>query len=139
MPIFQKKFALKIAPPRTQRLNIGCPPPQEDLDDFRSITLNLVDKQLCFVDGVWMNGLKPTAVGSAGSASGTGAHSMDDLLRMKRRVKTLEQENNMLQVKLDVLVDLLTENAVEKGFKDEIATAKNQFSLDWCTLGKDDM
>uniref|UniRef100_A0AAG5CPV7 Uncharacterized protein n=1 Tax=Anopheles atroparvus TaxID=41427 RepID=A0AAG5CPV7_ANOAO len=99
MPIFQKKFALKIAPPRTQRLNIGCPPPQEDLDDFRSITLNLVDKQLCFVDGVWMN-----------------AHSMDDLLRMKRRVKTLEQENNMLQVKLDVLVDLLTENVIDTKF-----------------------
>ncbi|XP_058116863.1 protein chibby homolog 1 [Anopheles ziemanni] len=121
MPIFQKKFALKIAPPRTHRLNIGCPPQQEDLDDFRSITLNLVDKQLCFIDGVWMNGLKPTAGGSAAaSSSGATAHSMDDLLRMKRRVKTLEQENNMLQVKLDVLVDLLTENVIE------LNEAKNQ-------------
>ncbi|XP_053670500.1 protein chibby homolog 1 [Anopheles nili] len=117
MPIFQKKFAPKIAPPRGQRLNIGCPPPAEDLDDFRSISLNLVDKQLCFIDGIWMNGLKPTA----GSASaGISGHSTDDVLRMKRRLKTLEQENNMLQVKLDVLVDLLTENVIA------LNEAKNQ-------------
>ncbi|XP_053659229.1 protein chibby homolog 1 [Anopheles marshallii] len=111
MPIFQKKFSPKVAPPRTQRLNIGCPPPAEDLDDFRTITLNLVDKQLCFNDGVWLNGLKPVPGGTA--TSGTGVNQTDDLLRMKRRMKTLEQENNMLQVKLDVLVDLLTENVIE--------------------------
>ncbi|EDO64842.1 AGAP012739-PA, partial [Anopheles gambiae str. PEST] len=111
MPIFQKKFAPKVAPPRTQRLNIGCPPPAEDLDDFRTITLNLVDKQLCFIDGVWLNGLKPGPGGSV--ASGSGVNVTDDLLRMKRRMKALEQENNMLQVKLDVLVDLLTENVIE--------------------------
>ncbi|XP_050071558.1 protein chibby homolog 1 [Anopheles maculipalpis] len=113
MPIFQKKFAPKVAPPRTQRLNIGCPPPAEDLDDFRTITLNLVDKQLCFIDGVWLNGLR-TVPGGSGTAAGTaGVNMTDDLLRMKRRMKTLEQENNMLQVKLDVLVDLLTENVIE--------------------------
>uniref|UniRef100_A0A182QCP3 Chibby n=1 Tax=Anopheles farauti TaxID=69004 RepID=A0A182QCP3_9DIPT len=112
MPIFQKKFAPKIAPPRTQRLNIGCPPPTEDLDDFRTITLNLVDKQLCFIDGIWMNGLKPSVAGG-GMTSNASVNTTDDLLRMKRRMKTLEQENNMLQVKLDVLVDLLTENVIE--------------------------
>uniref|UniRef100_A0A182MLW9 Chibby n=1 Tax=Anopheles culicifacies TaxID=139723 RepID=A0A182MLW9_9DIPT len=111
MPIFQKKFAPKVAPPRAQRLNIGCPPPVEDLDDFRTITLNLVDKQLCFIDGVWLNGLK--AVPGGPGTSGTGVNLTDDLLRMKRRMKALEQENNMLQVKLDVLVDLLTENVIE--------------------------
>uniref|UniRef100_A0A182U052 Chibby n=1 Tax=Anopheles melas TaxID=34690 RepID=A0A182U052_9DIPT len=111
MPIFQKKFAPKVAPPRAQRLNIGCPPPAEDLDDFRTITLNLVDKQLCFIDGVWLNGLKPGPGGSV--VSGSGVNVTDDLLRMKRRMKALEQENNMLQVKLDVLVDLLTENVIE--------------------------
>uniref|UniRef100_A0A182W1C6 Chibby n=1 Tax=Anopheles minimus TaxID=112268 RepID=A0A182W1C6_9DIPT len=111
MPIFQKKFAPKVAPPRAQRLNIGCPPPAEDLDDFRTITLNLVDKQLCFIDGVWLNGLKPVPGGTA--TSGAGVNLTDDLLRMKRRMKALEQENNMLQVKLDVLVDLLTENVIE--------------------------
>uniref|UniRef100_A0A182Y5F9 Uncharacterized protein n=1 Tax=Anopheles stephensi TaxID=30069 RepID=A0A182Y5F9_ANOST len=118
MPIFQKKFAPKVAPPRTQRLNIGCPPAAEDLDDFRTITLNLVDKQLCFIDGVWLNGLRAgqggsTPTGTAAGAPGAGVNLTDDLLRMKRRLKTVEQENNMLQVKLDVLVDLLTENVIE--------------------------
>lgn len=117
MPIFTKKFAPKVAPPRTQRLNIGCPPHQEDLDDFRAIRLNLVDKQLCFVDGVWMSALRGTAA-SGGTSVGGGTTALtstaiDDLLRIKRRIKALEQENNLYQVKLDVLLDLLTENVIE--------------------------
>ncbi|ETN60570.1 chibby [Anopheles darlingi] len=133
MPIFQKKFAPKLIPPRTRRLNIGCPPPSpaDDVDDFRTITLNLVDRQLCFIDGVWMNGLtRPSGdVGSsgAGGASVTGSTAAaashattDDMLRMRRRLKTVEQENNLLQVKLDVLVDLLTENMIElNGIKNQ--------------------
>ncbi|XP_053692724.1 protein chibby homolog 1 [Sabethes cyaneus] len=112
MPIFTKKFSPKVAPPRTQRLNIGCPPPQEDLDDFRTIRLNLVDKQLCFVDGVWMSAIKATTT-TTGIAGGGGTAAIDELLKMKRRIKTLEQENNLYQVKLDVLLDLLTENVIE--------------------------
>ncbi|XP_065074696.1 protein chibby homolog 1 [Ochlerotatus camptorhynchus] len=113
MPIFTKKFAPKVAPPRTARLNIGCPPQQEELDDFKNIRLNLLDKQLCFVDGVWMSGM---ALAAASGGSGTAPAStaaIDDLLRMKRRIKSLEQENNLYQVKLDVLLDLLTENVIE--------------------------
>ncbi|EAT34705.1 AAEL013081-PA [Aedes aegypti] len=114
MPIFTKKFAPKVAPPRTARLNIGCPPQQEDLDEFRNIRLNLLDKQLCFVDGVWMSAAAPGG-GSSGmtAALPSNASTIDDLLRMKRRLKTLEQENNLYQVKLDVLLDLLTENVIE--------------------------
>ncbi|XP_021694422.1 protein chibby homolog 1 [Aedes aegypti] len=114
MPIFTKKFAPKVAPPRTARLNIGCPPQQEDLDEFRNIRLNLLDKQLCFVDGVWMSAAAPGG-GSSGMTAALpfNASTIDDLLRMKRRLKTLEQENNLYQVKLDVLLDLLTENVIE--------------------------
>ncbi|XP_062541587.1 protein chibby homolog 1 [Armigeres subalbatus] len=121
MPIFTKKFAPKVAPPRTARLNIGCPPQQEDLDEYRNIRLNLLDKQLCFVDGVWMSAIKATAAGSGGSSALPGTNNaIDDLLRMKRRVKSLEQENNLYQVKLDVLLDLLTENVIE------LSTVKGQ-------------
>ncbi|XP_058811381.1 protein chibby homolog 1 [Topomyia yanbarensis] len=113
MPIFTKKFSPKVAPPRTQRLNIGCPPQQEDLDDFKTIRLNLLDKQLCFVDGVWMSAIKATGTGAAAPGGALSTTAIDDLLKMKRRIKTLEQENNLYQVKLDVLLDLLTENVIE--------------------------
>lgn len=115
MPIFTKKFAPKVAPPRTARLNIGCPPQQEELDDFKNIRLNLLDKQLCFVDGVWMSGMAmaTAAGGGSGTAAPASTAAIDDLLRMKRRIKSLEQENNLYQVKLDVLLDLLTENVIE--------------------------
>ncbi|XP_055595177.1 protein chibby homolog 1-like [Uranotaenia lowii] len=113
MPIFTKKFAPKVALPRTQRLNVGIPAHQEDLDDFRNIRLNLLDKQLCFVDGVWMSSVKATG-GASGTSSGTlSTTAIDDLMKMKRRVKVLEQENNLYQVKMDVLLDLLTENVIE--------------------------
>ena len=102
MPIFTKKFAPKVSPPRTNRLDIGCPQIQEDLDEYKNISLNLVDKQICFIDGVWMTS---TTKGNAGG--------FDDMMKMKRKMKTLEQENNLLQVKMDVLLDLLTENTLQ--------------------------
>lgn len=44
---------------------------------------------------------------------------MDDLLKLKGKMDRLEQENNLLQVKVDVLIDLLTENMCKEEFKEK--------------------
>lgn len=66
-----------------------------------------------------MSALRGAGGGTSGAGGGPGggaaltSTTIDDLLRMKRRIKALEQENNLYQVKLDVLLDLLTENVIE--------------------------
>lgn len=100
MPIFSKKFDVKTLPSRGKRNGINCPPIQEKLDDFETISVNLSgQRQLKFVDGEWL----------LNQSTGT----VDDVNALKRKVQRLEEENNLNQVKVDVLLDMLTENLAE--------------------------
>uniref|UniRef100_T1H6P3 Uncharacterized protein n=1 Tax=Megaselia scalaris TaxID=36166 RepID=T1H6P3_MEGSC len=94
MPLFNKKFESKSIPARSGRCNIEFPPISEDLDDFE-INLN---KEL-HVKGNWLQSNKK--------------EDIDDFGRLNDKIKNLEEENNMNQVKIDVLLDLLTENVSE--------------------------
>lgn len=96
MPLFNKKFESKPIPPRTSRNN-GCPMVNEDLDDYKHISLNLGNKELRFADGIWIHA--------------TRKGDVDEVVRLNRRLKSLEEENNMCDVKIEVLLDLLAEHA----------------------------
>ncbi|XP_037954447.1 protein chibby homolog 1 [Teleopsis dalmanni] len=98
MPLFNKKFD-KVVTPRTGRLNIGVPPMVENFDNYKNISLNLGSKELRFVDGIWIQSTRKSDV--------------DDVLRLNRRVKQLEDENNTANLKIEVLLDLLAENTTE--------------------------
>lgn len=100
MPIFQKKFVPKCAPPRINRL-AGSPKMNEALDDYKDISLNLNDKKLRFTEGTWLQ------------VNQSSECNYDDLAKMKKKLKALEQENNLTLVKNEVLLDLLTENVCE--------------------------
>lgn len=100
MPIFSKKFDVKSLPSRGKRHGGNGPPIQEKIDDFESISVNLSgQRQLKFVDGEWL------LTQSSGN--------VDDVNALKRKVHKLEEENNLNQVKVDVLLDMLTENLAE--------------------------
>lgn len=100
MPIFSKKFDVKTLPSRGKRHTINCPPIQEKLDDYETISVILSgQRQLKFVDGEWLL--------TQSSSNG------DDVNALKRKVQKLEEENNLNQVKVDVLLDMLTENLAE--------------------------
>lgn len=99
MPIFSKKFDIKNIPQRGKR-DSSCAPIQEKIDDFQSIQLNLTNKKkLKFVDGTWI--LTQQQCDS------------DDVTAMRKRLQKLEEENNLNQIKVDVLLDMLTENLAE--------------------------
>uniref|UniRef100_A0A1A9WPH5 Chibby n=1 Tax=Glossina brevipalpis TaxID=37001 RepID=A0A1A9WPH5_9MUSC len=99
MPLFNKKFESKPIPPRTLRCNNSCPIVTEELDDYKQISLNLGNKELRFIDGIWIH---------------TNRKGMtDDVTRLNRRVKSLEEKCNMRELKMEVLLDLLTEHATE--------------------------
>lgn len=99
MPIFSKKFDIKNIPQRGKR-DGSCVQWQEKLDDFHVIQMNLSNKKkLKFVDGTWMVTQKPA--------------DTDDFTAMRKRLQKLEEENNLNQIKVDVLLDMLTENMAE--------------------------
>lgn len=97
MPIFQKKGAAK---PRGRVTRLPqCPKIEEDLDDYKNISLNLNSRELKFIDGVWI------------SAAG---EKTDDIVKLKNRVNGLEEENNLNKVKVEVLLDMLAEYGSKK-------------------------
>eukprot|EP00099_Drosophila_melanogaster_P023266 NP_650989.6 chibby, isoform E [Drosophila melanogaster] len=95
MPLFNKKFESKPIPVRQGRCNIGHPVATEDLDDFRQISLTLGNKELRFADGIWMHS--------------TRKGDVDDMLRLNKKFRALEEENNMCNLKIEVMLDLLAE------------------------------
>ncbi|KAM8704648.1 hypothetical protein ACLKA7_009156 [Drosophila subpalustris] len=99
MPLFNKKFESKPIPARVNRCNIGYPIVTEDIDDFRKISLNLGNKKLRFADGIWMHSVRKGDV--------------DDMLRLNKKFRALEEENNMCNLKIEVMLDLLAEHATE--------------------------
>lgn len=100
MPIFSKKFEIKHIPPRAKRY-INCPQIQEKINDFQIVQLNLNKKKLKFVNGTW-------------SLSQQSSHDTDINIDInKKKLQKLEEENNLKQVKIDVLLDMLTENLTE--------------------------
>lgn len=99
MPLFNKKFETKPIPPRLLRNNTSYPIVFEELDDYKNITLNLGNKEVRFAEGIWLY------------ASRKG--DVDDFIRLNRRLKSLEEENNMSELKIEVLLDLLAEHATE--------------------------
>lgn len=103
MPLFSNKFNPKPVPPRGIRCNIGHSPIKENLNDIKEITLNLDDKELKFIDGIWIEVSKKA--------------NCDDISRLLQKIKSLEEENNLNQIKIEVLLDLLAENASELDIK----------------------
>lgn len=98
MPIFSKKFYIKTIPPRAKRHPSG-PQVQEKLIDIQTLQINLNKKKLKFVDGSWL--------------VSNQCGDMDDISVIKKKIQKLEEENNLKQVKIDILLDMLSENLAE--------------------------
>ncbi|KAH8406719.1 hypothetical protein KR222_007765 [Zaprionus bogoriensis] len=99
MPLFNKKFESKPIPARANRCNIGYPVVTEDIEDFRKISLKLGNKTLRFADGIWMHSVRKGDV--------------SDMMALNRKFRALEEENNMCNLKIEVMLDLLAEHATE--------------------------
>lgn len=102
MPIFHKKSTSKPVP-RLNRLP-HCPKFQEDIEDYKHITLTVNGKEeIKFVDGVWQ---------------GIGGKANDDVKKLKEKFHAMEEENNLNRIKVEVLLDMLAEIAAETYNKD---------------------
>lgn len=99
MPLFNKKFESKPIPARLNRCNIGFPVVTEDIEDFRAISLKLGNKKLRFAEGIWMHS--------------TRKGDVNDMMALNKKYRALEEENNMCNLKVEVMLDLLAEHATE--------------------------
>ncbi|CRK97349.1 CLUMA_CG010740, isoform A [Clunio marinus] len=99
MPMFAKKFTKLQLKPRESRLSTA-PKLTEEVDDFKRIELKLSnDKSLTFVNGVWIN-LKKN-------------EDLDDVTKTLKKNQKLQEQNIMLNAKIEILLDLLTEAVCE--------------------------
>lgn len=98
MPIFSRKFDVKHLPARSKR-QTSCPPIEESPNDYRIIHLNLGKKRIKFEGGTWI----------------IGQHTADtgNLIGLKQEIQQLKEANNLNRLKIDVLLDMLTENLAE--------------------------
>lgn len=105
MPIFSKKYDIKTIPARAKRQNINYPLIHEEPNDLNNISLTLNKNTYKLIDGQWISS-------NHQNGSMTGAND-EDVTAIKKRLRRVEEEHNLQQLKIDILLDMLTENLNE--------------------------
>ncbi|XP_039733600.1 protein chibby homolog 1 isoform X1 [Pteropus medius] len=108
MPLFGNTFSPKKTPPRksaslsnlhnldrsTREVELGL--------DYGTPTMNLAGQSLKFENGLW--------IAETGISGGVDRREAQ---RLRRRNQQLEEENNLLRLKVDILLDMLSETTAE--------------------------
>ncbi|XP_059104037.1 protein chibby homolog 1 isoform X1 [Peromyscus eremicus] len=114
MPLFGSIFSPKKTPPRksaslsnlhsldrsTRELELGL--------DYGTPTMNLAGQNLKFENGQWV---ADTVI--------SGGVDRRETQRLRKRNQQLEEENNLLRLKVDILLDMLSETTAESNLKDK--------------------
>ncbi|KAK0085833.1 hypothetical protein PV325_004360 [Microctonus aethiopoides] len=129
MPLFTNKFSPKKTPLRKASISLA----NKDLSpkrierelgpDVGPIRLRLGDQEATFDSGIW--------IPESGKVGGTFKENE----KLKKEVRRLEEENNLLKLKLELLIDMATVAAAEtqlqkrkinnpkqKSYKNRVAT-----------------
>ncbi|XP_028332440.1 protein chibby homolog 1 isoform X2 [Gouania willdenowi] len=106
MPLFGNTFSPKKVPPRKSASLSNLHTMDRSIRDielgleYGSPSMKLGGQSWKFDDGQWI-------LEAGGNTSGK------ELQRVKKRNVQLEEENNLLKLKIDLLLDMLTERTVE--------------------------
>ncbi|XP_062859860.1 protein chibby homolog 1 isoform X1 [Trichomycterus rosablanca] len=121
MPLFGNIFSPKKTPPRksaslsnlhtldrsTRELELGL--------EYGAPVMNIGGQSLKFEDGQWI-------IESGGNVSSK------ELQKLKKRNLQLEEENNLLKLKIDLLFDMLSETTAESHLiQKELEEVKNRY------------
>lgn len=108
MPLFGNTFSPKKTPPRKSASlsnlhNLDRSAREVELGlGYGTPTMNLAGQSLKFENGHW--------VAETGISGGVDQREAQ---RLRRRNQQLEEENNLLQVKVEVLLDMFSETTAE--------------------------
>ncbi|XP_072931876.1 protein chibby homolog 1 [Epargyreus clarus] len=123
MPLFSSKFTPKTIPVRRQDTSVlknelGSDYASKELSiDIGPLKLKLGDFEITFEDGQWI------------PASGRAGAAHKEVIRLKKELERLEEENNMLRLKFEILLDMMTDKTVEAEQQAEIQKAQSLGSL----------
>ncbi|PZC86521.1 hypothetical protein B5X24_HaOG209240 [Helicoverpa armigera] len=123
MPLFSNKFSPKTIPVRKQdtsvlKKELGSDYASKELSlDVGPLKLKLGDFEISFEDGQWI-----PASGKAGAAH-------KENIRLKNELERLEEENNMLRLKFEILLDMMTDKTVEAEQQAELQRAQSLGNL----------
>ncbi|XP_028026987.1 protein chibby homolog 1 [Bombyx mandarina] len=107
MPLFSSKFNPKTIPVRRQDTSVlknelGSDYASKELSlDIGPLKIKLGDFEVSFEEGQWI------------PASGRAGAAHKENLRLKNELDRLEEENNMLRLKFEILLDMMTDKTVE--------------------------
>lgn len=102
MPLFGTKFSPKEAKTRNTRPPINSEDISEDQEnENRAIRLRLGDQHLIFENGEW--------IPDSGATGNTHRYSQN----LRSRVHALEEENNLLKIKFEVVMDMIAKRTAE--------------------------
>ncbi|XP_033211849.1 protein chibby homolog 1 [Belonocnema kinseyi] len=125
MPLFSSKFSPKKTPIRKASVSLA----NKDLSpkrlekelgpDIGEIRICLGEQQAVFDHGMW--------IPESGQIGGTFKENES----LKKDLRKLEEENNLLKIKLEVLLDMLTQTTAEANLdKEELEALKSRMSHD---------
>lgn len=109
MPLFSKKFSPKKSSPRKgpsiSRLHRELDPAQSQNEfglDYGPISLKLGDHESVFKDGKWIT-----------------TTESPEIMQLKDQNEELKEENNLLRLKVEILLDMLAETTAEVHLQEE--------------------
>ncbi|KAK2586299.1 hypothetical protein KPH14_001549 [Odynerus spinipes] len=125
MPLFSNKFSPKKTPTRKASaflVNKDLTPKRLEKElgpDVGPIRIRLGDQEAVFDGGLW--------IPETGKVSGTFKENE----RLKKEIKRLEEENNLLKLKFEVMLDMLTETTAEaQSQREELEKLRSSISSD---------
>ncbi|KAJ8939146.1 hypothetical protein NQ318_010901 [Aromia moschata] len=101
MPFFGNKFSPKKAPSRKKNSGFGKETVGDLVTDQRNVHLQLNEQQFIFENGEWIP-----------ETGGTSAAYKSNK-KLKKKLQDLEEENNLLQLKYEMVINMLTQATAE--------------------------
>ncbi|KAI8796901.1 protein chibby 1 [Biomphalaria glabrata] len=107
--LFGNKFSPKKTPPRRAQslsnLHLDATESKAEFGlDYGAVKVSLGGNEVAFENGLWINE----------SAGGGASHK--ELLKLRKANQSLHEENNLLKLKIDILLDMLAETSAVSHF-----------------------
>lgn len=106
--LFSNKFSPKKTPPRRAQslsnLHLDASEAKQEFGiDYGDVKVSLGGNEVAFENGLWVN-----------ESAGGGGHK--EVTRLRKANQTLHEENNLLKLKIDILLDMLAETSAVSHF-----------------------